>query len=239
MVALLCNGQDTRVLWVVRLLQADIAAVEHSAVMWHSLHFRSGITDRGCMPVSVCRCYAPSSIDYRGMNEIHPMLFAFRSSSSLLFFCPPFFHRVLRCLFHSTALSFLPFGSVLLVNLFLTFRNHCRVFGFVSVFRPFTSPCGVLCVTNDGVGTVRHSNVQSGCQADDCAVTAFDHGSLALTRVSPLLRLIPVSGDSSPIPLRFWDAGYIQDSDPICLTAVGHSPANRMLPPILNQNSGQ
>jgi hypothetical protein len=82
----------------------------------------------------------------------------------------------------STVLHFHFFLLVMffLVCLFLTFRNHYYVFGFVFLFRLFTSACVILYVTHDVTWTVLHSSVNSLYRADDWAVTAFDHGSFAM-----------------------------------------------------------
>jgi hypothetical protein len=85
-------------------------------------------------------------------------------------------------LFHFSSLAVFFF-----LCLFLTFRNHYRIFGFVSLFHFVTSPCVILCVMHDIVKTVLHNSVNSICRVDDCAVTAFDHGSLTLIHVCPSL----------------------------------------------------
>jgi hypothetical protein len=123
------------------------------------------------------------------MNEIHSILFSFLFVLPNLFFSLVlhFFDPVLRCHFHSIAFSFLPFGSVFFLCLFLTFCNHCRVFGFVSLFRPFTFPCVILCMTHDIIEIILHNSVNNLYRVDDCAVTTFDHGSLALIYICPSL----------------------------------------------------
>jgi hypothetical protein len=144
------------------------------------------VADHGFMFVFIFRWCAWNDWNCCGMNEIHLIFFSFFLICSFLLssvFSTQFYAVV------STALHFhfCPLAAFFVLCLFLTFLNHCHVFGFVSLFRFFASPCIILCVTHDIVETVLHNSMNSLCRVDDCSVTAFDHGLLTLIHVCPSL----------------------------------------------------
>jgi hypothetical protein len=129
--------------------------------------------------------------------------------SLILRFSTQFYAVVSRALhFHFSSLV-----ALFIVYLFFTFRNHYRVFRFVSLFRPFTSACVVLCVTHDVVETILNSNVNSWCRVDGCTVTVFDHESLVLIRSCPSLvakRMYRVSRSRWSGSQIWWTGRYDQ-----------------------------